>query len=494
MRSLVEVAAAIRARKACAAEVARGTLSQLDALNPKLNAFLDTFPEAAVAQAQLIDERIARGEDPGPLAGVPVALKDNMCLAGPYGGRTTAGSRILENYRSPYTATAVQRLIDAGAVIVGKTNLDEFAMGSSGENSAFGPTRNPWDPERVPGGSSSGSAAAVAAGIVPVALGSDTGGSIRQPAGFCGIVGLKPTYGRVSRYGLIAFASSLDQIGPLTRTVGDAAAVLGVICGRDERDSTSADHAVPDFTRELEEPIGGLVVGVPRQALNPANHPGVMAAMEGAIRAYTKLGARIVEVDLPHIEHGIAAYYIVAPAEASSNLARYDGVRFGRRAPLRPGEGLEEMYSRSRAEGFGPEVQRRIMLGTFALSAGYYEAYYGTALKVRRKIKGDYDAAFSESGAGCHAILMPSSPGPAFRAGEKSGDPLSMYLEDVYTVGVNLAGLPGITVPGGFAQEGGRELPVGLQLIAPAFEEARLLRAARMLERETGLAGRVAPV
>lgn len=451
----------------------RESLERLEKLNPTLNAFLEVYRDAA--------ERA--GERVGPLAGVPIAIKDNMCLGAPYGGKTTAGSRMLANYSSPYTATAVQRLIDAGAVIVGKTNLDEYAMGSSGENSAFGATLNPWDLERVPGGSSSGSAAAVAAGIVPVALGSDTGGSIRQPAGHCGIVGLKPTYGRVSRYGLIAYASSLDQIGPLGRTVEDVAAVLNVICGRDPLDSTSADHEVPDFTKDLERPVENLVIGVPRQAEN-GNHPAVAAALAEATKVFAGMGASVREIDLAHSEHGIAAYYIVALAEASSNLARLDGVRYGHRAALKPGEDLMDLYCRSRAEGFGAEVQRRIMLGTYILSSGYYDAYYTTALKARRKIKGDYDAAFA---AGCHAILMPASPAPAFKLGEKASDPLTMYLEDVYTVGVNLAGLPGITVPGGFAEMGGgKRLPIGLQLIGPAWQEHTLLRVARSFQGATG--------
>ncbi len=491
--SLTSVRDAVRTRQVAAAEVVRAAVEEMERTGPKLNAFISRFGERAVEAGKRVDERIARGEgDNLPLAGVPIAVKDNMCF-GPDveggGGRTTAGSRILENYESPYTATAVRRLVEAGAVIVGKTNLDEFAMGSSGENSAFGPTRNPWDVSRVPGGSSAGSAAAVAAGVVPAALGSDTGGSIRQPAGFCGLVGVKPTYGRVSRYGLIAFASSLDQIGPLTRNVGDAAAVLDVICGRDEMDSTSADHEPPQCSCDLEKPVEALVLGVPKQAFNAANHPGVLAALERAIKVYTKLGARIVEVDLPHIEHGIAAYYIVAPAEASSNLARFDGIRYGRRATLGAGEGLFDLYCKSRGEGFGAEVQRRIMLGTYVLSAGYYDAYYTTALKVRRKIKGDYDAAFSENGGGCHALLMPSSPGPAFKIGSKTSDPLAMYLEDVYTVGVNLAGLPGVVLPGGFAEKEGKKLPVGVQLVGPAWEESRLLRVARMLERETEAVG-----
>ncbi len=486
-----EIASAVRSRSVSAEEIAKAALARADALEPKLHAFLQLFHDHAIGHARVIDSRIARGESPGPLAGVPIALKDNLCLAW---GRTTAGSRILENYQSPFTATAVSRLLAAGAVVLGKTNCDEFAMGSSGENSAFGPTRNPWDPRRVPGGSSAGSAASVAAGIVPLALGSDTGGSIRQPAGLCGIVGMKPTYGRVSRYGLVAFASSLDQIGPFARSVDDAAIALSLLCGFDPLDSTSAEKPVPDFTQGLEDAIQALVIGVPKQAVSKANHPGVAKALEDAIRTYTSLGARVIDVDLPHTEHGIAAYYVVAPAEASSNLARYDGVRYGGRGEGAEGQGgkrktdgpssltLEELYSRSRAEGFGPEVQRRIMLGTYALSSGYYEAYYNTALKARRRIKADYDAAFA---AGCHALLLPSSPTPAFKLGEKTADPLSMYLEDVYTVGVNLAGLPGIVLPGGFAKGGGAELPVGIQLIAPAWEEHRLLRIARMFERAT---------
>ncbi len=487
LASAIEIATAVRSRSVSAEAVVKETLARIDALEPRLHAFLQVFHDHAIDHARVIDSRVARGEDPGPLAGVPVAIKDNMCLAW---GRTTAGSRILENYESPFTATALSRLLDAGAVVIGKTNCDEFAMGSSGENSAFGPTRNPWDLERVPGGSSSGSAAAVAAGIVPLALGSDTGGSIRQPAGLCGIVGIKPTYGRVSRYGLVAFASSLDQIGPFARTVNDAAVALSLLCGHDAHDSTSAERPVPDFAAGLDTPLEALVIGVPRQAVSKANHPAVAKALDDAIKVYVSLGARVIDVDLPHTEHGIAAYYIVAPAEASSNLARYDGVRYGRRsvgvsdaadgrhAPL----DLEGLYCRSRAEGFGPEVQRRIMLGTYALSSGYYEAYYNTALKVRRKIKGDFDAAF---GVGCHALLMPSSPTPAFKLGEKTADPLSMYLEDVYTVGVNLAGLPGIVLPGGIAEIAGKRLPVGIQLVGPAWEERRLLRIARMFERAT---------
>jgi aspartyl-tRNA(Asn)/glutamyl-tRNA(Gln) amidotransferase subunit A len=481
-------------RRASAEEVTRATLARLDAHANVLNCFLQTFHTHALEAARQIDRRIADGHGHVelPLAGVPIAIKDNLCLGHPAysGARTTCASRMLEHYESPFTATAVQKLIDAGAVIIGKTNMDEFAMGSSGENSAFGPTRNPWDPHRVPGGSSSGSASCVAAGIVPASLGSDTGGSIRQPAGHCGIMGLKPTYGRVSRYGLVAYASSLDQVGPMARSVLDCALILSVLCGHDPRDSTSSDREVPNFTRDLHVPVEGLTLGVPRQAISPDNHPAVADALEQAVRVFESMGARIVEVDLPHTEHSVAAYYIVAPAEASSNLARYDGIRYGHRTEARPGDSLMDLYCRSRAEGFGKEVQRRIMLGTYVLSAGYYDAYYTTALRVRRRIKGDYDAAFA---AGCHAILLPSSPTPAFRIGEKS-DPLSMYLEDIYTVGANLAGLPGITVPAGFAAveggiggEGGAqvEVPVGLQLIGAPWQEHTLLRIARMFENAT---------
>lgn len=490
----IQIRTAVHSRLASAEEVTRAALARLDLLEPKLHCFVQAFHDAALEQARHIDSRIAGGESTStlPLAGVPIAIKDNMCLGqSEYpGARTTCCSRILEDYRSPYTATAVQRLMNAGAIIIGKTNMDEFAMGSSGENSAFGPTRNPWDVQRVPGGSSSGSAAAVAAGIAPVSLGSDTGGSIRQPAGLCGITGLKPTYGRVSRYGLVAFASSLDQIGPFARDVGDCALLLSTLCGFDPHDSTSAQRGAADFARDLDRPVEGLMLGMPRQAITPDNHPAVAEALERAARVYESMGARIVEIDLPHTAHGIAAYYIVAPAEASSNLARYDGIRYGRRATPADGESLFDLYCRTRAEGFGAEVQRRIMLGTYVLSAGYYDAYYNTALKVRRRIKGDFDAAF---GGGCHAILLPSSPTPAFRIGEKTS-PLSMYLEDVYTVGANLAGLPGITLPGGFAvadeADGSAgsvraQLPVGIQLIGRPWEEHTLLRIARMFEAAT---------
>ncbi|HYF15727.1 MAG TPA: Asp-tRNA(Asn)/Glu-tRNA(Gln) amidotransferase subunit GatA [Phycisphaerales bacterium] len=479
-----EIAGAVRGG-ADAAMIARGAVERSEAAKRLLNAFLDVFAERAPEHARGTARDL-------PLAGVPVAVKDNICV-GPdlreqgdalgYGGRTTCGSRMLENYRSPFTATVVRRLIDAGAVLVGKTNMDEFGMGSSGENSAFGPTRNPIDEVRVPGGSSSGSAAAVAAGVCPVALGSDTGGSIRQPAAFCGLVGVKPTYGRVSRYGLVAYASSLDQIGPIARNVTDAALVLDAICGHDPHDATSARREA-GFVRDLERPVENLTLAVPRQARGGANTPAVERSFGAALERFRAMGARIVDVDLPLLEDAVAAYYIIAPAEASSNLARYDGVRYGRRAALKPGEGLRELYVRSRSEGLGAEVRRRIMLGTHVLSAGYHDAYYTTALKVRRALRDSIEAVFSGDSArpACHAILTPTTPGAAFKLGEKSADPMALYLEDVYTVTANLAGLPAMSVPMAPAVIDGRELPLGLQIMAPAFEDGVMLRIARMFE------------
>ena len=493
--TLTQLRDAIATRQLSATDATRHFLSRVDAANPRLNALLEVFHDRATEQARATDDHLAKRTSPGVLAGVPIVLKDNICLSW---GKTTCASRILENYRSPYTATAAEKLINTGATILAKANLDEFAMGSSCELSAFGPTKNPWDTSRVPGGSSGGSAAAVAAGLAPGSLGSDTGGSIRMPAGLCNLVGFKPTYGRVSRYGLVAYASSLDQIGPFARTVGDAALLASVVCGPDSHDSTCAELSPEDFTSELEKPVPRLVLGVPAQARSTGNHPAVAAALENAIKVFRDQGAQIVDIDLPTLKHGIAAYYIIATAEASSNLARFDGVRYGRRASLGPSDTLLDLYSRSRAEGFGPEVQRRIMLGTHVLSSGYYDAYYSTALKVRRLIKNDYDRAFEgvapRAGArtvpACHAILLPSSPGPAFKIGEKTADPLALYLEDFYTVGVNLAGLPAITLPGGFAREDGRDLPVGVQLTGPALQDAMLLRIARMLEQGADFSGR----
>lgn len=487
---------------AMSAERAVGeALERLSRLDARLNAFVESYPEHALARARAIDRDLRAGRPAGPLAGVPVAIKDNLCLADPPEARTTAGSRMLGAYHSPFTATAVQRLVDAGAVVIGKTNLDEFAMGSGGEHSAHGPTRNPWDTSRSPGGSSSGSAAAVAAGIVPLALGSDTGGSIRQPAGMCGIVGLKPTYGCVSRYGLVAYASSLDQVGPMARSVADAGLALSVIAGRDPLDATSAEATEHwAMVAASGEPMARqIVVGVPRQARSAANHPSVSAGLARAEDALRSAGARVVEVDLPRLDEAIAAYYLIATAESSSNLARYDGVRYGHRAALGPGEGLATLYARSRAEGFGPEVRRRIMLGTFVLSAGYAERYYVAAQKVRRLIRDDHDRVFAPppAGPGCDALLLPTSPEPARLLGPEpgAGDPMREYLSDVYTVAANLAGLPAIAVPAGPVAGEGASLPVGVQLVGPAWSEPTLLRIAGLIEAGLpGVSGRVAPV
>lgn len=489
--TLTQARDAIATGELRSADLVRACLDRIETLDGSLNCFLQVFADRAMERASEIDGAIQRGgasKPLGALAGVPIAVKDNMCLA--Y-GRTTCGSRMLESYESPYTATALERLIDAGAIILGKTNMDEFAMGSSTEHSAFGPTRNPWAPSRVPGGSSGGSAAAVAARMAPAALGSDTGGSVRQPAALCGLVGLKPTYGRVSRWGLVAYASSLDQIGPITRTTRDAATLFEVIAGHDSRDSTCVKLAAPDMLSELESSVEDLRIGAPRQARSGVNHPDVGAVFEQSLEVFRSLGATIVDVDLPHLEYGVPAYYMVATAEASSNLARFDGVRYGRRADVPRGGSLEEMYSRSRSEGFGAEVQRRIMLGTYALSSGYYDAYYLTALKTRRKIKDDLDRALGD--AGCHAVITPSTVNPAFEIGAKADDPLAMYLEDLYTVTANLTGLPAISVPAGMARVEGESLPLGIQLIGGAFAEPLLLRIARMFERRSGVDASASP-
>ena len=487
LASASEIARAVVAGETTAECVAVAALTAIDETNGALNAFTQVFHERALEQARSIDTRLRAGEAVGPLAGVPVAVKDNICLRW---GKTTCASRMLEHYASPFNATAVTKLLAAGAVVVGKTNMDEFGMGSSCEHSIFGASMNPWDPARVPGGSSGGSAAAVGAGVVPIALGSDTGGSIRQPASLCGCVGLKPTYGRVSRYGLVAFASSLDQIGPLTRTVADAGRCLAAMAGPDEHDATTAELAPGELARWLDasDPMEGfnpdlVRIGVARSALEMATDPAVRSAFNAAIDALESLGVTLVDVELPNLDAGVAAYYLVAPAEASSNLARFDGVRYGHRAE--DAGTLEAMYRMSRAEGFGPEVRRRIMLGTHALSSGYHDAYYLTALKARRLIRGDYDRAFTgEAGAACDAVLLPTAPGPAFVRGAKLDDPLALYLEDVYTVGASLAGLPAISLPAGFARVEGAAgpLPVGVQLVGPAFGEAGLLRLSTALE------------
>ena len=461
-----DIRAAVAAGKLSAVEVCRAALDRIARLDPPLHAFLHVDEAGALERAARLDRE--RPAD-APLLGVPVALKDNICTAG---GPTTAASRLLEHYVPPYSADVVERLERAGAVIVGKTNCDEFAMGSSTEHSAFGPTRNPWATDRTPGGSSGGSAVAVAAGMVPLALGSDTGGSIRQPAALCGVVGLKPTYGRVSRYGLIAFGSSLDQIGPFGTSARDVAAIFGVIAGHDARDSTSAGAAVPDYGAALTGDVKGLKVGVPRALVADGVEPGVRAAFEASLDALRDAGAVLSNVELPHAPLAIPVYYLVANAEASSNLARYDGVRYG---PRPDAATLHDVYYHTRAR-FGAEAKRRIMIGTFVLSAGYYDAYYVKALQVRALIRRDYDEAFAR----VDLVAMPTTPTAAFRLGEKTEDPLQMYLADVFTVAANLAGLPAISVPCGLTDAA---LPVGLQLTARAFGEATLLRAADALER-----------
>jgi len=436
-----------------------------------LNAFLSTSDDAALAAAETIDGAIAAVGAAGRLSGVPVALKDNLCTAGL---PTTCGSRILDGYRSPYEATAVRRLRAAGAIIIGKTNMDEFAMGSSTENSAFGPTRNPHDPARVPGGSSGGSAAAVGAGLVPAALGSDTGGSVRQPASFCGVVGIKPTYGRVSRYGLVAFGSSLDQIGTFGRTVEDAALLLEIIAGHDARDSTSIDQPVPPLLHETTLDIDGMSVGVPAEYFAPGLDADVAALCRRAVQCLVTAGATVREVSLPHTRLAIPTYYVIATAEASSNLARYDGVRYGSRAA--DANGLRELYERTRSAGFGAEVKRRIMLGTFVLSAGYHDRYYGRAQQVRRLITDDFRRVFQ---SGIDVLFTPTTPAPPFLIGEKVQDPYQMYLSDVFTVTANLAGVPALSLPIGTVQG----LPVGGQMVAAAWREDRMVRAAAALER-----------
>jgi aspartyl-tRNA(Asn)/glutamyl-tRNA(Gln) amidotransferase subunit A len=470
---------AIRSRARSAADVCREALTRIEALDPQLHAFNTVVADRAMARATAIDQDFGRWRD-APLAGVPVALKDNLCTRGV---RTTASSRMLESYVPPYDATVVRRLEAAGAIVVGKTNCDEFAMGSSNENSAFGPVRNPWALDRIPGGTSGGSAAAVAADLAPLALGSDTGGSIRQPAAMCGVVGLKPTYGRVSRYGLIAHASSLDQIGPLTRTVHDAALALSVLAGSDTADATSAPDPVPDYTAALSGDVRGMRIGVPRALLGAGVDPEVGGALSAALGVLHARGATLVDVELPHARYAIPVYYLVSTAEASSNLARYDGVRYGFRAPGIKDQDLKTMYARTRAQGFGPEVKRRIMLGTYVLSAGYYDAYYLKAQQVRTLILRDYETAFS-GGNAVDVIAMPTSPTPAFKIGERIDDPLQMYLADVFTVSANLTGLPAVSVPCGFTADG---LPIGLQLTGRRFDETTLLCIADAYERETEL-------
>ncbi len=470
-----ELRDAIAAGEIKSTAATKAVFSAIKKYERTIGAYISTFEEQALAKAKEVDDKIAAGKAVGGLAGVPVAIKDNMCTTF---GATTCASKILENFHSPYNATVIEKLLAADAVIVGKTNMDEFAMGSSTENSGLKQTVNPWDTSRVPGGSSGGSAAAVAGGLCFAALGSDTGGSIRQPASLCGVVGLKPTYGRVSRYGLVAYGSSLDQIGPLTRTVSDCALMMNVIAGHDEKDSTSVSESIApvcNYLEKLDEPLSKLKIGVVPE-LNAGSDNDVQKAIAEAIEVYKKLGAEIVEIEMPHFDYAIAAYYVIATAEASSNLARYDGVHYGHRTE-NPADYIE-VYTKSRAEGFGKEVKRRIMLGTYALSSGYYDAYYLKALKVRNLIRGDFNNALKK----CGCIMMPVSPTTAFKIGEKVDDPLKMYLSDIYTIAANLAGIPSISIPCGFDEN---NLPIGLQILATAFAEEKLLRIARMFEMET---------
>ncbi|MFH1097400.1 MAG: Asp-tRNA(Asn)/Glu-tRNA(Gln) amidotransferase subunit GatA, partial [Candidatus Desantisbacteria bacterium] len=461
----------LKSKQVSCIEVTKSVIAQIEEVEPRIHAFVSTTFEEAMEQANRVDKKISQGEELRLLAGIPIAIKDNICT---HGIKTTCSSKILYNFIPPYDATVIKKLKEADAVIIGKTNMDEFAMGSSTETSCFGVTRNPWDTETVPGGSSGGSAAAVAANEAILALGSDTGGSIRQPASFCGVVGLKPTYGRVSRYGLIAYASSFDQIGSITRDVTDAALLMKVISGYDPADSTSVKIAVPNYLSCLEKDLKGIKIGVPTEYFAQGIDPEVKSTVLDAINLISKNGAQCENVSMPHTEYAISCYYILVTSEASSNLARYDGVQYGYRDAS--DQNLIEMYKKTRTEGFGSEVKRRIMLGTYALSAGYYDAYYLKAQKVRTMIKQDFDKAFEKY----DALITPVSPFPAFKIGEKVDDPLQMYLADIYTVTVNLAGLPAISIPCGFSKSG---LPIGLQIICKAFDEEMLLRIGFAMEK-----------
>jgi aspartyl-tRNA(Asn)/glutamyl-tRNA(Gln) amidotransferase subunit A len=471
-----DLSAMLAAGETTATDILDSSHVRIDAVEDDVRAYLTPTPQLARERAEELDVYLSTGAQQSPAAGIPVALKDVLTTNGI---RTTCGSKILESYIPPYDATAWTRLSGAGAVLVGKTNCDEFAMGSSNENSAYGPVHNPWDLDRVPGGSSGGSAAAVAAGEAVWALGTDTGGSVRQPASLCGVVGLKPTYGRISRYGLIAFASSLDTVGTFTRSVRDAGSLLQVVAGHDPRDATSLDVPVPDYTEELDDGVAGLRIGVVAEAFGEGVEPGVAASVRASIDRMAALGAEVGEVALPHAEYALSAYYLIAPSECSSNLARYDGVRYGHRAAGEHADSIAMMFA-TRGEGFGPEVKRRIMLGTYALSAGYYEAYYGQAQKVRTLVIRDYETAFERF----DILVSPTSPTTAFRIGEKADDPMAMYLNDIFTIPANLAGVPAISMPCGL-DEGG--LPIGIQLTAPALDESTLLRAAHALESDLAL-------
>jgi len=470
--TIQEASAKLRNRELSSRELTEAVFRRISDTEEKIHSYLTLCREAALDQAKLADERLEHEDHPAPLLGIPLAVKDNFLTAG---ARTTCASKILDNFVPPYDSTAVARIRRAGAVIIGKTNLDEFAMGSSAENSAFFPTRNPWNTDRVPGGSSGGSAAAVAADQCIAALGTDTGGSIRQPAACCGIVGLKPTYGRISRYGIIAFASSMDQVGPMTKDVTDCALLLEAIAGYDPADSTSVNRPVPPYSEALTADIKGMRLGIPKEYFVSGMQPKVEQAVRAAIAVLEKNGAVLTEISLPHTEYAVAVYYIVATAEASSNLARYDGMRYGYRAHARD---LAETYMLTREQGFGPEVKRRIMLGTYALSAGYYDAYYLKAQRVRALIKQDFDEAFRS----CDAIVTPTAPSTAFKLGEKTQDPLQMYLSDVYTISINLAGLPALSLPCGLDSTG---LPIGMQIVGKYFDEPSLLRLAYAYEQST---------
>ncbi len=470
-RTVTQLAADLRARKVSSVELVRACLARIEASQPALNAFVTITADQALEQAEAADRELAAGRG-GPLVGVPIGHKDLFCTAGV---RTTCGSRMLENFVAPYDATVVERLKAAGAVMLGKLNMDEFAMGSSNETSYFGPVRNPWKTDLVPGGSSGGSAAAVAARLLPAATATDTGGSIRQPAAFCGVTGIKPTYGRVSRYGMIAFASSLDQGGVIAQTAEDCACVLRSMAGFDPRDSTSVDISVPDYLAGLDAPLAGVRIGLLKEFFDTGLDAGYERRVREALAVFERLGARLCELSLPNIPCSVPAYYVVAPAECSSNLARYDGVRFGHRCS--DPRDLADLYKRSRSEGFGAEVKRRIMTGTYVLSAGYYDAYYLKAQRVRRLITGDFERAFAE----VDLLMGPTTPTAAFALGAKSADPITMYLNDIYTISANLAGLPAMSVPCGFVDG----LPAGLQIIGPHFAEQRLLHAAHRFQRET---------
>lgn len=477
--TVARLSAGLRNGEFSSEELTRESLVRIEATNPRLNAFITVTGEAALVAARAADKKLAGG-DAGPLTGIPLAHKDIFCTAG---ALTTCGSRMLANFVSPYDATVVSKLADAGIVLLGKTNMDEFAMGSSNETSYFGPVRNPWDMERSPGGSSGGSAAAVAAGLVPAATGTDTGGSIRQPAAFTGITGFKPTYGRVSRYGMVAFASSLDQAGTLTITAEDAALLMEAMAGFDTRDSTSADQAVPAYASMLDEPLAGKTIGVPQEFFDDGLDSGCEQVIRDALDVFSDLGVKIVELTLPHLALSVPTYYIIAPAECSSNLSRYDGIRFGYQHP--DARDIDELYTRTRQEGFGAEVKRRIMTGTYVLSAGYYDAYYLQAQKVRRLISDELKRCFEQ----VDIVAGPTTPTTAFGLGEKTDDPVQMYLNDIYTIAVNLAGTPGISIPCGFSGK----LPVGLQLIGPHFGEATLLNFAHRYQQQTDWHTRVPP-